>query len=96
MVTFEGSAIKGTSGAPYYMNNGVYGLHVGCTSSIVGYSAPYVLALVRNEFFVKKKDTDSYLMEQCIKKGRKFRYKSTGISDLWAVELSGWVMGIHR
>lgn len=96
MVQFDGSTVRGTSGAPYHLNNAVYGLHVGCTSNNVGYSAPYVLALARLALFVKREDTEQYLLDQCIKKGKKFRYKMVGISDLWAIEIGSRVYTVDE
>lgn len=48
MLRYEGSTVRGFSGAPYHVNKLVYGVHVGAgTKQNFGFSASYLAALIR-------------------------------------------------
>lgn len=48
-VSYSGSTWPGFSGAPYYVNNQVYAMHVGSAGVNLGISSSYIRALLRME-----------------------------------------------
>lgn len=62
MVTYTGSTIGGFSGAPYYMNKCIFGMHVGAGDQNVGYDAAYLACLKTTvERDYKPEDTGDFL-----------------------------------
>lgn len=60
-VDFKGSTIKGFSGAPYYQNNTVYGMHLGAIKGNIGYESAYLSALLRSK---QQEDSDAFFEQQ--------------------------------
>lgn len=57
-VVYGGSTVAGFSGAPYYANKTVYGMHIGSGSYNVGYEMAYLHMLV-----LKREDSDRYFLD---------------------------------
>lgn len=62
MVSYQGSTTGGFSGAPYYMGNLVYGMHLGASSVNLGYEAAYL------DLIMKKEESEDYYLDK-IRKG---------------------------
>lgn len=61
MCVYEGSTIRGFSGAPYFAGKTVYGMHVaGTTSHNIGFEAAYLHMLARRD----QESTEDYLMRE--------------------------------
>lgn len=75
-VTYKGSTTAGFSGAPYYLNNTIYGLHLGSQGYNVGLDASYVVALIRS----RQEDSAQYLERLLDRQGKggKYDYKWAG------------------
>lgn len=93
MCEYSGSTIKGFSGAPYYIGNCVYGMHVGSDPKNVGYSGSYIAMLVRALKRPVKcpEDSAEYLINQMNKFGMEdFEYEqSPFFGDEFAVSIGG-------
>lgn len=57
---YNGSTVKGFSGAPYYLGKAVYGMHVGGTTKNFGYEAAYIYMLVSRG----QESTEDYLISE--------------------------------
>lgn len=68
---YKGSTVRGFSGAPYYMNKTVYGMHLGGSVVNLGYEAAYVKAILRPG--------------KLIKEGSRVRYEGES-SEEWLIE----------
>lgn len=58
MVSYLGSTTAGFSGAPYYMGNLIYGMHLGASSVNLGYEAGYLSLLM------KKEESEDYYLDK--------------------------------
>lgn len=87
-VRYTGSTRPGYSGAPYYMANNVYGMHLGASAENIGYDAAYITMKIRNlqesshDFFEK-------LVENARGRGKKLLVRSTGDPDIVEVFVRG-------
>nr|UCD55935.1 MAG: hypothetical protein 1 [Solemoviridae sp.] len=67
---FGGSTIGGFSGAPYYLNKQIFGMHLGGNLDNIGYEAAYMRSVlrpsktVRNSASYDPEDSDDWLIEQ--------------------------------
>ncbi|UXD80001.1 hypothetical protein [Lasius neglectus virus 5] len=59
-VYYSGSTTGGFSGAPYYVGNKVYGMHLGGGGGNMGYDAAYISMLIITD----QEDSDDYIMQQ--------------------------------
>lgn len=88
MVQYLGSTQPGWSGAPYYMNNTIYGLHVGGgASGNYGYVADFIHAITKSY----SEESPDYIMRTA--RRRKIKKltirKSPGNPDDWIVTMDG-------
>lgn len=60
LTLYSGSTVPGFSGAPYYVGNCVYGMHIGGNSINVGYEAAYVHMVSSKG----QESTEDYLIQQ--------------------------------
>lgn len=68
LVVYEGSTIKGFSGAPYHVGRMVYGMHMGGSTVNLGLAGAYLHMLAKYEL----EDTDDYLQQQIMNEGKEF------------------------
>lgn len=67
---YKGSTCGGFSGAPYFVGNRVYGMHLGGCSENIGYSSAYLHMLMRS----CEESSEDYLF-QMTKKYEKYAYE---------------------
>lgn len=85
IVTYEGSTQAGFSGAPYYVHNTVYGMHIGGASSNIGYEGAYI-AMLLNQY---AEDSEDYLV-QSAQDGVEFEYEQNPYTpDEYRVKMDG-------
>lgn len=95
MVQYSGSTIQGFSGAPYFVNKFVYGMHVGAgTKANFGFSASYIAALIRQYDTPNvdiPEDSADYLIGQLKKyRVKEFRYEHHPIDqDIITIRVGG-------
>lgn len=72
---YNGSTVKGFSGAPYYVNKTVYGMHLGGDVVNLGYEGAYIQSLLKPTKTVVKtpESSDDWLIDQAIAL-RQFEY----------------------
>lgn len=87
---YQGSTIKGFSGAPYFMNNQVYGMHLGGAVSNLGYEAAFLDALLVNEEKVyDPEDSGEFIMDQ-ISRDEDWQYERNPYTpDEYKVKANG-------
>lgn len=67
---FGGSTIGGFSGAPYYLNKQIFGMHLGGNLDNIGYEAAYIKSILKPSKTIKNhaqyisEDSDDWLIEQ--------------------------------
>lgn len=84
-VSYHGSTVKGFSGAPYFVGNTVFGMHVGGLKTNIGYDAAYLRMLVLSRL----EDSEEWLIKQAMK-GKKFKYERNPYDpDEYRVEMDG-------
>lgn len=94
--SYVGSTEKGFSGAPYYMNKTVYGMHLGSVVENLGYEASYIKSLltpaktIRRDMpgFVKE-DSEEWIIEQAEKSGHFDYDRSPYDPDEYRVKIHG-------
>lgn len=94
-VRYTGSTRAGFSGAPYFMGNKVYGMHLGASSENIGYDAGYVLMKLRG---LTESSTDYFekLVENARRRGRKLVVRNTGDPDMVEVFVKGHYVRLDR
>lgn len=72
---YAGSTIKGFSGAPYYVNKTVYGMHLGGDAVNLGYEGAYIQSLLRpSKTIIRNQEaSEDWLIDQAYSI-RKFEY----------------------
>nr|QHD64766.1 ORF2 [Plasmopara viticola lesion associated sobemo-like 1] len=84
-VNYAGSTIKGFSGAPYFVGNTIYGMHVGTGVSNLGYEAAYIDMLHKR----RSEDSDDWLVDQALS-GAKYEYQQSPYDpDEYRVKIKG-------
>lgn len=78
-VQYEGSTRGGFSGAPYHIQNTVFGIHAGGDTLNVGYDITYVMAILR-ELPYSPEDSADYLERQVRRYGGDFEWEPSPIS----------------
>lgn len=83
---YSGSTVGGYSGAPYYLHNTVYGMHLGSSTTNIGLDANLIVALI-----VRNESTEDYLIKQVTfskKMNRKVKVRQSGSDPReWQVQL---------
>lgn len=69
---YNGSTTGGFSGAPYYVNGRVYGMHLGGCSDNIGYASAYLSMLVR----AGQEDTTDFIFDQMQRYG-DYKYEQS-------------------
>lgn len=94
-VRYTGSTRAGFSGAPYFMGNKVYGMHLGASSENIGYDAGYILMKLR---CLTEASTDYFekLVENARRRGRKLVVRNTGDPDMVEVFVKGHYVRLDR
>lgn len=89
--TYGGSTVKGFSGAPYYMNNTVFGIHVGGNGTNLGYESGYVHSLLNPSKTVvpHAESSDEWLIEQAHRTSDFHYERSPYDPDEYRVRLNG-------
>lgn len=95
-IIYAGSSTHGYSGAPYFNNNMIYGLHVGSCQKGVGYDMAYLVSIADKAFKVTKEDSwDDFLADvddYCARTKKKIRYQqSSWDPSEWRFELRGYI-----
>ena len=88
---YSGSTLKGFSGAPYYLNKTIFGMHLGGSVDNLGYEAAYILSVLRPSKTVVKhqESSDDWLIEQA-QKSNKFDYERNPYNpDEYRVKMNG-------
>lgn len=67
MVSYSGSTKLGFSGAPYYLNKTVFGIHVAAESTNVGYEASFIAMLLARHSNLKLEDSADWLIDQAMR-----------------------------
>lgn len=88
---YGGSTVKGFSGAPYYLNNTVFGMHLGGNLDNLGYEGSYIRSLLKPTTLITtfREDSEEWLIEQA---GRdtEFLYERSPFSvDEFKVKVGG-------
>lgn len=69
---YNGSTCGGFSGAPYYVNGRVYGMHLGGCSDNIGYASAYLAMLIR----AGQEDTTDFIFDQMQRYG-DYKYEQS-------------------
>lgn len=88
---YGGSTLKGFSGAPYYLNKIVYGMHLGGSNDNLGYESAYLRSVLRPSKTIVKthEGSDDWLLEQA-EKGKEFTYERSPYDpDEYRIKLHG-------
>nr|QZZ63404.1 hypothetical protein [Nelson Sobemo-like virus 1] len=89
--TYSGSTVKGFSGAPYYWNTVVFGMHCGGDKVNIGYEGSYLHSLISpSKTIIKNQESsDQWLIDQA-SRGLKFQYdRSPYNPDEYRVKING-------
>nr|AYP67541.1 hypothetical protein [Blue fish point virus] len=67
--SYMGSTVKGFSGAPYYLNNTIFGMHLGGNNTNLGYEGSYIRSLLKPTAQIRgsgvsNEDSVDWLIEQ--------------------------------
>lgn len=75
---YSGSTIKGFSGAPYYLNKTVYGMHLGGNIDNLGYDSSFIVSILRpSKTIVRSQEgSDDWLIEQA-ERSTDFQYEQS-------------------
>lgn len=103
-VKYSGSTKRGFSGAPYFMNNTVYGMHTGCGTFNQGYDAAYIIHIIKAAsqkvvegeeevllpglVFEQKEDSDEWIENQLMS-NMPHRIARTGHGDEYEILIRG-------
>nr|QJI53806.1 MAG: hypothetical protein 1 [Solemoviridae sp.] len=88
---YGGSTVKGFSGAPYYLNKVVYGMHLGGSQENLGYEAAYIRSVLKpsKTIVANQEGSDDWLLEQA-ERGESFAYQRSPYDpDEYQVKLNG-------
>lgn len=95
-IEYQGSTVGGFSGAPYYINNRVFGMHLGGCLSNIGYDAAYLRSMLNparrtispDGVAYVGEDSEEWLLEQAAK--AEFEWSQSPFSpDEYRVKLRG-------
>lgn len=93
MVKYAGSTAPGFSGAAYAVNNTVFGMHLGCEASNMGYDATFMDVLItrylsRNE--LRKESTEDWLLDTMSRRHEELEFKVSPFNpDELMVQVNG-------
>lgn len=95
-VKYMGSTRRGFSGAPYFTNGMIFGMHTGCRSFNIGYDAAFLTFLVKNALhagelvsdYVIPESSEDWVEEELLK-GRAHKIVRTGNGDEFDIMLHG-------
>lgn len=79
LLQYEGSTRGGFSGAPYHIQNTVFGIHAGGDTLNVGFDITYVTAILR-ELPYSPEDSADYLEQQVRRYGGDFDWEPSPVS----------------
>lgn len=79
LLQYEGSTRGGFSGAPYHIQNTVFGIHAGGDTLNVGFDITYVSAILR-ELPYSPEDSADYLEQQVRRYGGDFDWEPSPVS----------------
>lgn len=88
---YGGSTIKGFSGAPYYMNNTIFGIHIGGNGDNLGYESGYIHSILNPSRTVvaHAESSEDWLIEQA-QRTNDFHYERSPYDpDEYRVRLNG-------
>nr|WKV33614.1 MAG: RNA-dependent RNA polymerase [Riboviria sp.] len=92
---YGGSTIAGFSGSPYYINNTIYGMHLGGDIQNVGYQAAWLRTFLKNSTVVKlapgmiNEDSAEWLTEKALRCNDMKYKRSPYDPDEYFVEVGG-------
>lgn len=89
--TYGGSTLKGFSGAPYYLNKTVFGMHLGGNISNLGYESAYIRSILKPSKTIvgSQESSDEWLIEQA-QRSMKFEYQRSPYDpDEYRVKMNG-------
>lgn len=78
MVKYGGSTMGGFSGAAYAVNNTIFGMHLGCDTTNLGYESTYLHAMV--ERYLQRmtpESTEDWLYDTMERRGRDLEYRQS-------------------
>lgn len=90
-IALGGSTIRGFSGAPYYLNKTIFGMHLGGSVENLGYEGAYLLSVLRpSKTIVRKQESsDDWLIEQA-ERNLRFDYERSPYDpDEYRVKMNG-------
>lgn len=93
-VTYAGSTVKGFSGAPYYLNNTIFGMHLGGNHVNLGYDAAYIRSLLKpttviSDGRLSNEDSMEWFLEQAEHQKEVLFDRSPYDPDTYRVKLNG-------
>lgn len=89
--SYSGSTLKGFSGAPYYINKTIFGMHLGGNVDNLGYEAAYILSVLRpSKLIVSHQEaSDDWLIDQA-SRSVAFDYEQSPYDpDEYRVKMNG-------
>lgn len=94
-VRYLGSTKPGFSGAPYYLGNVVYGMHLGSLIDNMGYDSAYLAMKLRGV----NEDSSEYFERQALKaqtRGKSLQFRPTGDPEEVEVRIGGLYHRVRR
>lgn len=84
-VSYKGSTVAGFSGAPYYANNTVFGMHIGGHDTNMGHEAAYISMVLKD----LNESSENWLMDQAAKEIEFYYERSPYDPDEYRVKVAG-------
>lgn len=89
--SYGGSTIKGFSGAPYYLNNTVFGMHLGGNLENLGYEGSYIRSLLKPSATITsyREDSEEWLIDMASRE-TEFLYERSPVNpDEYKIKIRG-------
>lgn len=89
--SYGGSTIKGFSGAPYFLNNTVFGMHLGGNLDNLGYEGSYIRSLLKPTTVITtfREDSEEWLIDQVGRETEVLYERSPFDVDEYKVKVGG-------
>lgn len=90
-VTYSGSTISGFSGAPYLVNNTIFGMHIGHQTVNLGYDGCYLGALAKMRgVLIREESTVDFIFDYMSRSAKKLKFQRSPYDpDEWVVRVGG-------
>lgn len=89
--SYGGSTIKGFSGAPYHLNNTIFGMHLGGNLDNLGYEGSYIRSLLKPTAKITtfREDSEEWLIDQAGREVELLYERSPFDMDEYKVKVGG-------